>query len=33
LTSAGNMRSRVRNTSPMGDMHITTWMFERTRSR
>ena len=29
LTSDGNLRSRVRNASPIGDMHNTTWRFLR----
>lgn len=31
LTMEGNMRSRVRNASPKGDMHNTMWMLARTR--
>ena len=30
LTREGNIRSRSLNAEPMGDMHITRWMQDRT---
>ena len=33
FTKDGNFLKRVRNASPSGDMHSTTWMFALTRRR